>query len=130
MALQRDGRSATVGGSSTDDAALLKAVTEGPMAALDTLVAQHRKSHVKLIQAMQEAETRHSKVIQTDFYSAIFLIPPSAFSSPSLPIPFRWGSHRYLVLNPFFLFETGKVHAGCYYSDCKASCETKKFVQE
>ena len=46
----------------SDDAALLKAVNEGPMTALDALVAQHRKSHVKLIQAMQEAEARHSKV--------------------------------------------------------------------
>jgi len=62
IALQRDSRSATVGGSSTDDTALLKAVTEGPMAALEALVVQHRNSHVNLIQAMQDAEARHSQV--------------------------------------------------------------------
>ena len=50
-------------GSSSDDAALLKAVTEGPMTALEALVTQHRNSHVKLIQAMQDAEVRHSQVI-------------------------------------------------------------------
>ena len=62
VALQRDGRSASMAAPFSDDAALLKAVNEGPMTALDALVAQHRKSHVKLIQAMQEAEARHSKV--------------------------------------------------------------------
>jgi len=66
-ALQRDSRSATLLGTSTtsssaDDAALLKAVTEGPMAALEAVVTQHRNSHVKLIQAMQDAEARHIKV--------------------------------------------------------------------
>ncbi|XP_046444740.1 CTTNBP2 N-terminal-like protein isoform X4 [Daphnia pulex] len=64
IALQRDSRSATVGGSSTDDTALLKAVTEGPMAALEALVVQHRNSHVNLIQAMQDAEARHSQVLR------------------------------------------------------------------
>ena len=62
MALQRDSRSATTSGSTTDDAALLKAVSEGPMTALEALVAQHRNSHVKLIQAMQDAEVRHRQV--------------------------------------------------------------------
>lgn len=62
IALQRDSRFATVGGSSSDDTALLKAVTEGPMAALEALVVQHRNSHVNLIQAMQDAEARHSQV--------------------------------------------------------------------
>lgn len=62
ISLQRDARAASIGTTASDDTALLKAVTDGPMAALDTLVVQHRKSHVKLIQAMQEAETRHSKV--------------------------------------------------------------------
>lgn len=65
-ALQRDARSATLLGisssSSSDDAALLKAITEGPMMALEAVVAQHRNSHVKLIQAMQDAEARHNKV--------------------------------------------------------------------
>ena len=51
-----------MGGSSTDDTALLKAVTDGPMAALEVLVAQHRNSHVNLIQAMRDAEARHSQV--------------------------------------------------------------------
>ena len=62
VALQRDSRSATTSGSTTDDAALLKAVSEGPMTALEALVAQHRNSHVKLIQAMQDAEVRHRQV--------------------------------------------------------------------
>ena len=62
VALQRDNRAATLTGPVTDDAALLKAVTEGPMTALEVLVVQHRKSHVNLIQAMHDAETRHSKV--------------------------------------------------------------------
>ena len=62
-ALQRDSRSATLlGVPSSDDAALLKAVTEGPMMALEAVVVQHRNSHVKLIQAMQDAEARHNKV--------------------------------------------------------------------
>ncbi|XP_057379924.1 CTTNBP2 N-terminal-like protein [Daphnia carinata] len=64
VALQRDSRSVTVGGSSTDDTALLKAVTEGPMAALEALVVQHRNSHVNLIQAMQDAEARHSLLLR------------------------------------------------------------------
>ncbi|XP_046444739.1 CTTNBP2 N-terminal-like protein isoform X3 [Daphnia pulex] len=66
IALQRDSRSATVGGSSTDDTALLKAVTEGPMAALEALVVQHRNSHVNLIQAMQDAEARHSQELEVE----------------------------------------------------------------
>lgn len=66
MALQRDSRSATTSGSTTDDAALLKAVSEGPMTALEALVAQHRNSHVKLIQAMQDAEVRHRQVINAN----------------------------------------------------------------
>lgn len=32
------------------------------MAALEALVVQHRNSHVNLIQAMQDAEARHSQV--------------------------------------------------------------------
>lgn len=72
-ALQRDSRSATLlGVPSSDDAALLKAVTEGPMTALEAVVAQHRNSHVKLIQAMQDAEARHNKV-RVGMQSAPFL---------------------------------------------------------
>lgn len=73
IALQRDSRFATVGGSASDDTALLKAVTEGPMAALEALVAQHRNSHVNLIQAMQDAETRHSQVRSGIPLAKIFL---------------------------------------------------------
>ena len=62
VALQRDNRAAMLTGATNDDAALLKAVTEGPMTALEAMVVQHRKSHMNLIQAMQDAETRHSKV--------------------------------------------------------------------
>lgn len=45
------------------------------MAALEALVVQHRNSHVNLIQAMQDAEARHSQVCQlvnSDYLVKIF----------------------------------------------------------
>lgn len=62
VALQRDSRSATSGTSAADEAAIVKAVTDGPINALEALVAQHQNSHVKLIQTMQEAEAHHLAV--------------------------------------------------------------------
>ena len=62
VALQRDSRSATSATAAADEAAIVKGVTDGPINALEALVTQHRNSHVKLIQTMQEAEARYLAV--------------------------------------------------------------------
>lgn len=83
VALQRDSRSTTSGTSAADEAAIVKAVTDVPINALEALVAQHRNSHVKLIQTMQETEARHLAV-STYSYSNMNIIWPVLLFQPTL----------------------------------------------